>query len=74
MKVFSSFLSEKRFIEGKMIKMKYLKVIFLFIIISYIIVNIFWKDAYKVETFFRIAAAINLIFIIKERLGQNSIE
>lgn len=57
-----------------MIKMKYLKVIFLFIIISYIIVNIFWKDAYKVETFFRIAAAINLIFIIKERLGQNSSE
>ena len=51
-----------------MIKMKYLKVIFLFIIISYIIVNIFWKDAYIVETFFRIAAAINLIFIIKPEL------
>ena len=57
-----------------MTKMKYLKVIFLFIIISYIIVNIFWEDSYKVETFFRIIAAINLIFIIKERLGQNSSE
>ncbi|WP_321378834.1 hypothetical protein [Trichococcus shcherbakoviae] len=57
-----------------MTKMKYLKVIFLVIIVSYIIVNIFWEDSYKVETFFRIIAAINLIFIIKERLGQNSSE
>jgi len=57
-----------------MTKMKYLKVVFLFIIVSYIIVNIFWEDSYKVETFFIIIAAINLIFIIKERLGQNSSE
>ena len=55
-----------------MTKMKYLKVIFLVIIVSYIIVNIFWEDSYKVETFFRIITAINLIFIIKERLGENS--
>ena len=57
-----------------MTKKKYLKVIFLFILVSYIIVNIFWEDSYKVETFFRIIASINLIFIIKERLGQNSVE
>lgn len=57
-----------------MTKKKYLKVIFLFILVSYIIVNIFWEDSYKVETFFRIIAAINLINIIKESLVQNSVE
>lgn len=46
---------------------KYLKITFLLIIISYILVNLFWKDAYKVENFFRIIAAINLILIIIEK-------
>ena len=50
----------------EMAKKKYLKVTFLFIIIFYILVNLFWDESYKVENFFRIIAAINLIFILKE--------
>lgn len=51
-----------------MSKKKYLRVLLLLIIISYTVINIFWKDAYKVENFFRIIAALNIIFMIKEGL------